>query len=487
MVVSSRQNLQQGRYLEMNKKLRFGGNEKGIVMLTALIIFLIVTFITLSLADLTVAQYGRTTKNVSVANSLLTAEAGTEESLYSLNEDSNFAGYAETEFFDNEIQGRGTYQSTVTAGSGENEKIITTTGRVYAPGSSTHVISERTVKVTVVGTTSEGNSVHAGVGGLILGGSASITNSSVYVNGTITLDGASRIGTAAQPLSVNVAHQSCPTGSNPGPTYPQVCTSGQSVTPAWSTAIYGTTCATNQTNPGPNNNFKPGSGGAGLVPNCTAPPLAMPTYNRSAHIAAVTTTANANDINYNCSSWQNPNGFVRTLPANIRLNGNASWSSSCDLTITGNVYVTGNLDISGAARIRVANSLGNTRPVIMVDGTINVGGSAALLPNSSGTGVYFVSNRSTDSSCNPACTNVTGNALKTSQNTTMINVAGAGNFPGAIFHSPWGKVILGGSGTMGSAIGQTIDLSGAGTITFGTALSSGESTWTVRSYQQVFN
>ena len=460
-------------------------NAKGMVLITSLLIFMLLTFMALSMADLTIAQYARTTRNVTVANSLLTSEADAEQSLYSLNDDSNFAGFAETVFFNNATQGRGTYQSTVTAGSGPNEKVITTVGRVYRHNQTINPVSERSVKVTVVGTSSEGNSVHAGPGGLILSGSASITNSSVYVNGNISLSGASKIGTSAQPLSVNVAHQSCPTGATPGPTYPQVCASGQPITMAYSTGIFGTVCATNQTSTGPNNNITGGSSGSGLLPNCTAPPLSPPTYDRAAHIAAVTTTGAGNNITYNCSQWQNPVGFVRTWPARLRLTGNVSASSSCDLTITGNVYITGNLDIGGAARIRIANSLGTTRPVIMVDGNITVGGSAALIPNSSGTGAHFISFRSS-AACTPNCATVTGNDLRTSQNLTTVNVSGAGSFPGAVFQSYWSRIVMGGSGTAGSAIGQTVDLSGAGTITFGTSLSSGESVWTIRSYQQDF-
>lgn len=474
----------------MNKRTvfieRLSNNNKGVVLLTTLLIFLLLTFMALSLADLTISQYGRTTRNVSVSNSLLTAEAGTEQSLYNLNEDSNFAGFSETEFFNNTTQGRGTYQSVVSSGSGPNEKIILTTGRVYKYNESSDPISERKVKVTVVGTSSDGYSVYTGPGGLILSGSASITNSDVYVGGTINLSGASKIGTSAQPLTVNVAHKSCPTGNNPGSTYATVCTSGQPITMAWSTNIFGTVCATNQISTGPNNNIKPGSGGQGLMPNCTAPATDMPTYDRNAQIAAVTTTGAGNNIAYNCSQWRNPDGFVRTWPSKLKLTGNVSASSSCDLTITGDVYITGNLTIGGAARIRVADSLGATRPNIIVDGNITVGGSATLVPNSSGTGARFISFKST-ASCSPNCSNVTGNDLKTSQNTTTVNVAGAGNFPGAIFQSYWGKLIMGGSGTAGSGIGQTVDLSGAGTITFGTSLSSGESVWTIRSYQQDFN
>jgi Tfp pilus assembly protein PilX len=478
----------------MNKlpfaKLSLRRDKRGMVLITTLLIFLLLTFLALSLADLTIAQHGRTARNVSVANSLLTAEAGIEQSLYEINEDSNYAGVTETEFFNNETQGRGTYQSTVTAGSGPNEKVITSTGRVYPHNQTTDPISERKVRVTVVGTSTVTPSVISGAGGLILNGSASITNSDVRVNGYIDLNGASKIGTQAQPVSVEVAHQNCPTGSNPGPTFPQYCTSGQPITMDWSTAIYGTVCARNQTSTGPNNNIKTGNGGQGLLANCVNDPDApdaqpLPEYDRAAHIAAVTTTGSATNVTYNCSQWMSGQGFNRTWPANLQLNGNVNAASSCNLIVSGDVYITGNLTIGGNARIRVAEGL-TEPPVIIVDGDIDVGGSAALIPNSNGTSMHFISFKSS-ASCSPSCASVTGTDLYNSQNLTTVDVAGAGSFPGAIFQAYWSKIEMGGSGTTGSAIGQTIELNGAGTITFGTSLSSGELTWTVRSYQQDFN
>lgn len=461
-------------------------DERGMVFATVLFVGLLLSFIGLSLANVAITQYHRTNENVYASNALLTAEAGIEQSLYEINNTPSFSGLSEVEFYDDETQGRSTFETSVESGTGPNERVITSIGRTYRPGSN-DVVKERRTKVTIVATSSPGYSVQAGAGGLILGGSARITNSQVYVNGYLDLNGASSIGTASQPLDVFVANMRCPAGNNPGPTYPQVCSSGEPITFDTSTKIYGNVCATGQTSirvaawqttPV----IEGGNGGQGLIAGCTAPPASMPTYDRQAHINAVTTTAQANNITYNCSQWQNPNGFVRTWPANLRLNGNVSISSSCDLTITGNVYITGNLDIGGAARIRIADSLGTTRPIIIVDGTITAGGSASLIPNSSGTAAHLISFRSS-ASCSPNCSSVTGTDLKNSQNLTTVNVAGAGNFPGTIFHAYWSKVILAGSGNMGSAIGQTIDLSGAGTITFGTALSSGENTWTIRSYQ----
>lgn len=466
------------------KKLHTG--QKGIVFVTVLIVCLLLTFVGLSLANVAMVQYRSTSENVYTSNALLSAEAGIEQTLYELNNSDSFTGFDEVDFFDDDTQGRGTFTTSVSPGTGPNERVISAVGRTYRNGNG-DLVKERRVRVTIVGTSSPGYSVQAGAGGLILGGSARITNSQIYVNGYIQLNGASSIGTASQPLDIFVANMNCPPGNNPGPTYPQVCTTGEPIQFATSTKIYGNVCATGQTSirvaawqttPV----IEGGNGGQGLISGCVAPPASMPTYDRSAHVSRMTTTANANDINYNCSQWQNPHGFVRTMPANTRLNGNADWSSSCDLTITGDVYITGNLNIGGSTRIRIADSLGETRPTIVVDGNITVGGSSTLIPNSSGTSAHFISFKSA-AACSPSCSDITGTELKTSQNQTTVNVAGAGAYPGTVFHAYWGKVILGGSGNMGSAIGQTIDLSGAGTITFGTALSSGESTWTVRSYQ----
>lgn len=461
--------------------------QQGVVLMTVLFISLLLTFVGLSLADVAIAQFSRTSKNVFVSNALLAAEAGAEQTLFEFNQNNSFTGFtSETEFYNDNVQGRGTYQTAITNGSGPNEKIITSTGRTYRHG-STEIENTRSVRVTVVGTVSPGYSVHTGVGGLILAGSANITNSKIYVNGGITMSGAARIGTAAQPLEVFVANQKCPAGSNPGATYAVVCTSGQPISMSGSSRIYGSVCATGQTQSVFGSaNIQTGTGGQGLIPNCTAPTTPMPTYDRAAHIAAMTTTSAANNINVDCSQWQNPNGFVRTMPANTRLNGNANWSSSCDLTITGDVYITGNLDIGGSARIRIANSVGTDRPVIVVDGTITVGGSSQLIPNSSGTSAHFISFRSS-AACTPTCATVTGTDLYNSQNLTTVNVAGAGNYPGTVFQSYWSKVVLGGSGNMGSALGQTVDLSGAGNIVFGTTLSTGTSTWTIRSYQYDFD
>lgn len=471
----------------IKKLLPIHQDSKGTLLGVALIAMIVFSTIGAALMLYVTTQYTTTNRSVFTANALLVAEAGVEESVFQLNQDDAFAGHGDPKiFFDNERQGRGVFETTVEEMEDTNARTIISTGRVYRFGTD-QLVNTRKVKVTVVGTGSDGYSVHTGPGGLILGGSASITNSDVFVNGTLQMTGAARIGTHAQPVDVQVAHQACPAQANPGPTYPAVCGTGQPISLQWSTYIYGDVCATGQTSYGPNpsRNILPGATGQGLLLGCVAPPVVPPSYDRQAHISRMTTTANPSNINYNCSQWRNPDGFVRTWPANIRLNGNVDAASSCNLTITGDVYITGNLDIGGAATIRVADSVGARRPVVVVDGTINSAGSGQIIANSSGTGIHFISYRS-NAPCNPSCTSITGTELRNTQNLQTVNVGGAANLPGMIFQAYWGRVTIAGSGNIGAAVGQTVDLSGAGTVTFGTRLSSGERSWTISSYQRIY-
>ena len=464
----------------MNKH---GKSEQGYFLVSAIVVILFLTAVGLSIAELTSLQYQHTKRQVYSENAQLLAEAGIEQSVSQLNTDDSFSGYGSAQqFFSNGSQGQGTFTSTITTNADGKSKTILAIGKAYRKAGDTQPYLTRKIQAIVVGTASSGYSVLSGPGGLILGGSATITNSQVYVSGTITMNGASKIGTFSNPVNVTVANNACPTGASPGPTYPQVCTNGsQPITMAHSTNIYGTVCATGQTSTGPSNNIQTGNGGEGLKPGCVAPVYPTETYDRQAQINAVATTGSGSSNTYVCSH----SPFTRSWPANLKLTGDVSIGSSCDITITGNAYITGNLSIGGASKIRVANSVGVTRPVVIVDGTVTLNGSASIIPNASGTGMEFISFKST-APCSPNCTSVTGNDLKNSQSLQTISVGGAVNVPGVVFNAYWSKVSLGGSGTVGAASGQTVDLSGAGTVVFGTTLSSGSKTWTISSYQPVF-
>ena len=81
---------------------------------------------------------------------------------------------------------------------------------------------------------------------------------------------------------------------------------------------------------------------------------------------------------------------------------------------------------------------------------------------------------------------MTGTDLKTSQNLQTVSVGGGGNMAAGVYYAYWGKIIVTGSGNVGAAIGQTVDMSGAGTVTFGTGVGAGARTWTITSYQQLY-
>jgi Tfp pilus assembly protein PilX len=459
------------------------GEEDGWFLVTVIIMTTLLTAIGLSIAGYAALQYQETARESFVDNAEQVAEAGIEQTVNELNTNSSFAGYTTAQqFFSNSTQGKGTFTTSITTGS-SSAKTITSTSEVYRTASATTPYVTREVQVTVVGTTSTGYSVYSGPGGLILGGSANITNSNVYVNGGITMTGAAQIGTSSNPVDVYAANDLCPTGSNPGSTYPAVCTNGnQPISLQYSTYVYGSVCATGQTSTGPDSNFKTGSTGSGLESGCTAPVSPPTVYGFQAQESAVSTTASGSSNTYVCNSYP----FNRTWTGNLELTGNVTIGGSCNLTVDGNVYITGSLTFDGAATMTVASSLGSTQPVVLVGGTVNVSGSAAVNENSSKAGVEFVSMDSNDTACNSSCTSISGTALYNTQAFQTVSVGGAVNVPGCIFDAVWGEVTLAGSGVIGAAEGQTVNMSGAGSVVFGTELSSGNETWSITSYQPVY-
>jgi Tfp pilus assembly protein PilX len=466
--------------------------QRGMILITVVIAVSALMIVGMALISSTTSQLVLSRDDSFTANALQTAEAGIEQSIQQLNSDDGFSGYATPQqFFDNSTQGYGVFTVSVTSSPTDgNAKIITSIGKVYRSSSSSTPVSTKIVRVTAVGTQSQGYSVQSGPGGLIMGGSAHITNSDVYVGGRLQMTGAAQIGTDAKPSNVYVANYACPTGSNPGATYPSLCSGTAPISiPDWSTvAIIGTTCATGQTQSkfpdSPYNNNQPqiragSGGGSGLVAGCTAPNTTQPSYDRAGLVSGVTTTASGTSGSYACSGTN-----TITLPANIELTGSTiNWGSSCTYIISGNVYIPGNLTVGGAAQIKVAAGAGTTRPIVAVDGTINVGGSASMIANGSGTGIDFVSFK--NSTGNPAVTPA-GTDLYNSQTQKNVQIGGAVDLPGMIFDAYWSEIVVTGSGNVGAAAGQTVNMSGAGTVTFGTKLSSGARTWTISSYQELY-
>ena len=465
-----------------NYQSKIKSDEGGWFLVSAIVMIMFLTLIGFTLSALISLQYQHTRREEYVQNAQLAAEAGIEQSVNALNASSTFTGYSTPQtFFNNSVQGMGSFTTSITKNADGKSRTIISTGNVYRSATDTIPYITRGVKVTIVGTQSSGYSVLTGPGGLILGGNAAITNSNVYASGTIQMSGNSSIGTYNQPVNVDVANNACPNTTPPGDFYPQVCSNGsQPITFSRNSTIYGSVCATGQTSTGPNNNIQIGSGGNGLESGCTAPVSSPPTYDRLAQIGAVTTTASG-------SAACNTAPYNGTWPANLEFTGDVSIGSHCSITLSGNVYITGNLTINGSSTITVSNTLGATRPVIMVDGTITVNGSASLIANSSGAGIEFISFMSSEpctigTTTATYCATLTGNDLWNSQSLSTITVSGGINIPGMVFDAYWSEVTLSGSGIMGAATGQTVNLQGSGAVVFGTSLASNTQTWIITSY-----
>ncbi|MBI3983672.1 hypothetical protein HY346_00030 [Candidatus Microgenomates bacterium] len=437
---------------------------------TLVFIMIFFTAAVLALATFSINHYARLNTNLRSTSTLLAAEAGAEQTLYQLNQNSNFTGYAtEQEFFSSNERGRATYQTTVTAGSIGNEKLITATARLYQSPSDTVPGITRKVRLTVVGTTPDNYSVQTGPGGLIMTNSATIANGDVRVNGQISMVNNARIGSPVNPVNVYVAHYNCPAG---GASYPSLCAGGQPISIVNSAHIYGEVRATHQTN-------DDGMSNPGLIAGSTADPVALPGYDRSAQVAAVARTLS--NTQTGCSQNQS-----RTWAANTKIIGDVDVSNNCQVTVTGNIWITGRLSITNSAKFKVANSAA-AMPTIMVDGDkVDIVNNAAIIANTQGIGFRFVTFRSA-ASCSPDCNEVTGTDLYNSRNLQTINVANGALAAGSIFHARWSKLKIDNNGSIGQVIGQTIELANAGNISFGTQLSSGQTIWSIKNYQQLFD
>jgi len=220
----------------------------------------------------------------------------------------------------------------------------------------------------------------------------------------------------------------------------------------------------------------------GLTASSGVSPQPLPNHDRNAQKAAVTTTISGTSAS--CSGSQ-----TRTWAANTKINGDVTVSNNCRVTVAGDIWITGKLTVQNSSKLIVADSLGTSRPVIMVD---NIAGaefenSAELKSNASGTGFQIISYWSA-ATCSPDCTNVSGLDLYNSRNTTTIQLENSASGPQTIFYARWSRVQVVNSGQIGALVGQTIELKNSGTVTFGTTASSQEITaWIIDGYRRVFN
>ncbi len=446
-------------------------DQRGSILLVFLITlpFLILLAMHYMSLSLTSFQVGRLDQLHTEAQ--LAADAGADYSVEQLSENSSWAGTGSEVTLLSNSQMRTAFSSSVSGDS--SSKTIAVVGKTYWPASATTPSRTVSIYVSLYPVTTGNYSIVTGAGGLYMSNNSKIVGGDVLINGEIHMSNSAQIGLSTNPVNVQVADDVCP--NPPDSTYPQVCASGESgqpITLTNSAHIYGKVTATNQTD---------GSGmsNTGLVAGGSTAPQPLPTYDRTAQESAVTNTMSASSAS--CSNNQ-----TVTWPANTKITGNVTLSNDCKAIIQGDIWITGSLNVSNSSSLAVDDSVGSTRPNIMVDGAsgVNLSNGSQVASNSDGTGAEFYTFYST-ASCSPDCTSVTGTDLANSRAVSTINISNNSSAPNTIFYAYWTQVQLSNSGAIGAVIGQTVRLSNASAITFGApANGTSSTTWVIKGYRR---
>ncbi len=468
--------------------------QSGFVLPVLIIVMIVVVILFLAISNVATQNVVLSNQEIAKTNTQMTADAGLDSAIVNLTGDSDWTGDTSEVTMLNTSSLRTTYQAAISDGSSDTKKIVTVTARSYTPATSTTASFTRKYQMDVEAVTSGTgpSSVVSGIGGLILSNNSKISGGDVLVNGKITMSNNSQIGLQTNPLNVRVAHQSCP--NPPNSTYPQVCGagSGEPITLGSNSKIYANVQATNQVT-GTN------MSNPGLIPNSTFAPVALPTYDRAAHKAAVVSTYASTDSTVACGNNQS-----KTWPANVKITGNLTLGNNCTVTLLGNIWLTGNLNFGNNAKIVVSNSVGATRPVFMIDGQSGLifGNNSSIQANNVNTGIEVISfwwntNTATNGNFNCGgiadlfdCTNVTGLALSSSQNVTTINLSNNGSAPYTVLRTMWTKVTISNNAALGAVQGQTIQLGNNAVINFSSSVPGSDNqvtTWVKRGYMRVFN
>lgn len=453
-------------------------NNQGAIIVSILIILPVFFVIMTAYMQLSVTSFRVAKSDQFRTLAQFAADAGTDKSIEEINLDSGWTGTGSDVEIQNNSTGRLTYSTTVTDPD-STTKILTITGNSY--NSATATDPSYTIKLDVEMKTISASatfSVVTGVGGVILENSSKILGGDVFVNGDVTMSNSSQIGLSIAPVNLSVAHQNCPDPADSN--YPRLCAPGENGEPisiSNSAHIYGDVKANNQVSTADMSD-------PGLTASSGVTPLPLPPHDRDAQKAAVTTT-----ISGSAGSCTN-NGGLKTWAANTKITGDVEISKSCTVEVLGDVWITGKFDMSNSSLLQVDDSLGTTRPNIMIDDQdAIIQNSATIASNSSDTGAQLISYWS-KAGCSPDCADVTGEDLSDSRDEVTINLKNSAEGPNTVFYSKWTKVLVENSGEIGALVGQTVHLKNSGSITFGSSVGGGgggPTFWRINSYNKNFN
>lgn len=389
-------------------RVRLKNNSGYLLILVMVISFALMTIAT-ALMSVSSTKYAKTDSDGDTAKAVYAAEAGISDTVNRINLSNTFTGYSAPQtFYSSTQRGKAEYTTTVVAGA-SNTMTVTSVGSYFSKPSATIAAATRTVKVILTRTqTPITENVLAGSAGLTMSGSynpyfgqpAAMQKSSVYSRGKIRLNGnLTSLGSASDSARVTAANIGCGTTAN----FPQQCatndpplTFGGTIYAPGTGTIYGSVCAANQP---ASANILPGPTGTGLDSTCTAPDYGSLSFDKSAFTATKTAGAGVAPSSVSCSFFDN----TADWPDNVKVNGAVTLSNTllggCQVTIRGDVYIKGNLTINTGTVITVDSGLLGRKPIIGVNGTINIEDGVSILANASGSHATFLSFYSTDTTC----------------------------------------------------------------------------------------
>lgn len=168
-------------------------NQKGSVIVSILVISLFLVTIIFSLLELANANLIRTRGRVMLLQAQYAAESGADAAVAVLNSgNESYTGTASEVTLLSGTRYKATYTMTVVAGSTSKEKIITSTGKVYAPANSATANFSR--KIEVIAQRTSGSVSYSMVSRNIIDIQSSVKDIAaidVYVNGYINTNKAS--------------------------------------------------------------------------------------------------------------------------------------------------------------------------------------------------------------------------------------------------------------------------------------------------------
>ena len=371
-------------------------NDSGVILIVCMVIVLTFSVMGLALAQTIAAQFSSYRKRLFVENSISAADAGVSATLAQLSKNSAYAGFStEQELYSSADRGRATYTTTVTTDAGQN-KIVVSTGRTYKLQTDTVAANTKTVQaVARLKRDKISDSFIIGSGGMYMMGNSKINKGSVYIRGQLSMEAGTSVGSASVPVTMNIANVGCGT-SGASSNWPQPC--GASDPPikmiGAGGTIYGTVCATNQVSTA---GINPTSG---LTPNCVSRISSAPTFNKKAFVDSINTSGGTVvNGSYSPCGW----GGDYVIPANTKIIGDLNLESSfsaCNITLEGDLYITGVIKLGANATLKVSENLGTTKPTVVTNGGIWLAAAnARVLANSFGTPLFVITFSSTNSTC----------------------------------------------------------------------------------------